>query len=161
MTKKELKGLSRNDLLELLIMQTTKCEALEAELTKAKATLESREILIKNSGSLAEAAMKMNQMFQAADQAASQYLTNILRMCREQEERCASLEADYEKCAESLLGDTKRKCAEMEQETEARCAEMLRNAEEQSKAYWAETHSKLERYCATHESLTALLQQKG
>ncbi len=160
MTDKELKGLSRNDLLELLIAQTSKCEALEAQLTEAQAALQSREILISNSGSLAEAAMQMNRVFQAADQAAAQYLSNVMRMCKEQEEKCATLEADYAERSEALIGETMRKCAAMQQETEARCAEMLRNAETQSQAYWTEVYTKLEQYCATHESLTALLQKK-
>ncbi len=161
MTQKELKGLSRNDLLELLIAQTEKCEAMEKELTQAKATIESREILISNCGSLAEAAMQVNQMDQAADKAAGQYLSNVMRMCRDVEKKCANLEAECAERSEELMGDTKKKCAAMEQETQARCAEMLKDAETKSQAYWTEVHTKLEQYCATHQSLAALLQQKG
>ena len=39
--------------------------------------------MIENAGSLAEAALKLNDVFEAADRAAQQYLENVRRMAEE------------------------------------------------------------------------------
>lgn len=84
MTDRELKKLSRADLLELLLKETQENEKLRAQLEEANKKLADREILIQNSGSLAEAAMKMNGVFEAADRAVRQYLENVRRIGEEQ-----------------------------------------------------------------------------
>ena len=80
MTDKELRKLSRAELLDMLIQQTERNEELEAELKKAKTELRNRAITIENAGSLAEAALQINGVFEAADRAAKQYLRNVQRM---------------------------------------------------------------------------------
>ena len=77
MTDKELASLKRNELLELLLMQTRRVRELEKENEELKAALEDRRILIEQSGSLAEASLKLNKVFEAAQAAADQYLENI------------------------------------------------------------------------------------
>lgn len=84
MTDRELKKLSRADLLELLLKETQENEKLRAQLEEANKKLEDRDILIQNTGSLAEAAMKMNGVFEAADRAVRQYLENVRRIGSEQ-----------------------------------------------------------------------------
>lgn len=80
MTDKELRKLSRAELLEMLIQQIERNEELEAELKKAKTELRNRAITIENAGSLEEAALQINGVFEAADRAAKQYLRNVQRM---------------------------------------------------------------------------------
>lgn len=77
MTEKELRKLSRADLLRLLLRQTRRNEELQAELDRANAQLEQRRIEIERSGTLAEAALRLNGVFEAADRAAKQYLENL------------------------------------------------------------------------------------
>lgn len=72
-----LKKLSRQDLLEMLIAEEKRLEALEKELAEVKAELADRKIKINNSGSIAEAALKLNGLFEAAQAAADQYLENV------------------------------------------------------------------------------------
>ena len=55
MTDKELKRLSRTELLELLVNQVEENEALKAQVSALTAKLEERAIQIEESGSLAEA----------------------------------------------------------------------------------------------------------
>ena len=50
---------------------------VEEELAEAKEQLENRRIQIENSGSIAEAALKLNGIFEAAQAAANQYLENL------------------------------------------------------------------------------------
>jgi len=77
MTNKELKKLSRTDLLKMLIAQSKEMEALKKQLKEANEMLEDRRIMIENSGSIAEAALQLNGVFEAAQKAAAQYLENI------------------------------------------------------------------------------------
>ena len=86
MTDKELRRLSRRELLEMLVTATEENERLRGELAQARAELESRRILLDKSGSMAEAALRLNSVWEAADKAALQYLENVRRMAREKEE---------------------------------------------------------------------------
>jgi len=70
MTEKELKGLNRRELLELLIMQSKKIDRLQAELDEKNKKLESRDLELKESGSIAEASIRINNVFMDAQKAA-------------------------------------------------------------------------------------------
>lgn len=80
MRHKDLKNFSRKELLEVLVSQGKEIERLEEELKLANEKLASREIYIKNSGSIAEAALRLNHIFEDADSAAQQYLASINKM---------------------------------------------------------------------------------
>ena len=79
MTSKELKRLSRRELLEMLIEQTKENQRLRNRLEQAEAELKNRELVSLRAGSMAEAAMQLNGVFEAADKAARQYLENVYR----------------------------------------------------------------------------------
>lgn len=77
MTDKELRHLRRSELLELLLEQTRRCAALELRIEELEGQLEERKIRIKESGSIAEAALKLNHVFEAAEAACRQYVENM------------------------------------------------------------------------------------
>ena len=77
MTNKELKKLTRAELLEMLLIQSREKQKLEEELAEARKELSEKEIRIAESGSIAEAALKLSGVFEAAQRAADQYLENI------------------------------------------------------------------------------------
>lgn len=83
MTDKELRRLSRAELLEMLLAQTEENDRLKKRLEEAEKALEDRRVDIARAGSLAEASLQLNQVFVAADQAAKQYLENVERLSRE------------------------------------------------------------------------------
>ena len=77
MTEKELRRLSRTDLLEMLLEQSKEVQRLQQELEETKQKLEDRRLMEKEAGSIAEAALRINKVFEAAQQAADQDLENI------------------------------------------------------------------------------------
>ncbi len=81
MTTKELQKQSRAELLRMLLEQTREMEHLRDELNKAREQLQSREILLAEAGSIAEASLRLNRIFEDAQQAADQYLENVIRKC--------------------------------------------------------------------------------
>ena len=125
MTEKDFKKLTRRQLLELLLVQTQRADSLEEELELTKSKLQSKLLSEKESGSIAEAALKLNGIFEAADSAAAQYLENIrvsveyqekLKSEAEEEARriIANAEAQANEtllAAQKMFEDTKRRCA--------------------------------------------------
>lgn len=83
-TERELRKLSRADLLELLLVESRENEQLRAQLQEANQKLASREIELQNAGSIAEAALRLNGVFEAAERAAQQYVENVRRLSEEQ-----------------------------------------------------------------------------
>ena len=103
MTERELKRLSRTDLLELLLAQSRQIDALQAELDQVKQQLEDKNIAIRKAGSIAEAALQLNGVFEAAQKACEQYTLNIENMSKRQKQICARMERKTkEKCARML-----------------------------------------------------------
>lgn len=84
MTDKNLRKLNRAELLEMLLEQSKEVERLMAENQRLSEQLESRRITIEKAGSIAEAAMELNGIFEAAQKTAEQYLENVYRMYQPQ-----------------------------------------------------------------------------
>lgn len=80
---KELRKLSRAELLELLIGQARENLELKDQLQQAMTELESRQLAVSQSGSIAEAALRLNGVFEAAQAAIDQYRENVERECAE------------------------------------------------------------------------------
>ncbi|MCI6733096.1 MAG: DNA repair protein [Lachnospiraceae bacterium] len=83
MTDKELRRLSRAELLEMLLMLKEENENLKMQLEQAEVRLHDRRIMIEKAGSIAEAALQLNDVFAAADRAVQQYLENVRCMAEE------------------------------------------------------------------------------
>lgn len=86
MTDKTLRRLSRRELVELLLAQSKEVERLRAELEQREQQLKSRQILLREAGSIAEASLRLNEVFESAQKAANQYLLNVKRLSSSPEE---------------------------------------------------------------------------
>lgn len=103
MTERELKKLSRSDLLELLLIQTKENELLKKKLLETEKALEERQLRLVSVGTLAEAMLEVNHVMEAAQAAADQYLENIVVMEKETKERCEAMLLAAEKEAQQIL----------------------------------------------------------
>lgn len=86
MEAKQLHKLRRTDLFELLVSQAEEIESLQAQVKYLQAKLDQKELAMTEAGSLAEASLKINKVFEAAQAAADQYLENVKRLAEEKEE---------------------------------------------------------------------------
>ena len=77
MNNNKLRKISKKELLEILLSQAKRIEELEKELKETKEKLESKIITVNESGTLAEAVLKINGIFETAQKSADQYLFNI------------------------------------------------------------------------------------
>lgn len=80
MTNRELKKLTRLQLLELLVEQGKEMERLRRRAERAEEKLRKRMLLLSEAGSIAEAALRLNGVFEAAQAAADQYLDSVRSM---------------------------------------------------------------------------------
>lgn len=120
MTDKQLKNLSRRDLLEMLLSLSQENAQLRSQLEESqrqqealRRQLEDRTVAIESSGTLAEAVLRLNGVFEAAQSACTEYEQIIAKRSAEQEAFCRRLE----------------------EETQARCDRMLALARKQAAAY--------------------------
>ena len=118
MTPKELKRLSRSDLLEMLLEISKENERLQKENGQLREQLDNRNIIIGNCGSLAEAALQLNGIFQAAQSACEQYAENVRyrneQLEQETREKCEAIVTQTKERAKAYMENAKRKQREQE-----------------------------------------------
>ena len=95
-TEKELKKLSRVELLQMLVHQTKEVEKLREQLEIAENKLKEKEIMLNEAGNIAEAALKINKVMEAAQAAADQYLQNIAQLEKHYKTKSESVEEKSE-----------------------------------------------------------------
>lgn len=111
MTEKELKRLSRAELLELLLMQTRESELLQMKLEAAKQELDARELNLRKAGNLADAVVVINGVMESTQKAAQQYLDNIQQMEQDTRTKCLRMFDDLEQVlveAQQILTEGRR-----------------------------------------------------
>ena len=109
MTGKELKKLSRTELLEMLLQQVEENERLRDELDQANARLEERALVMERSGSMAEAAMRLNGVFDQAQRAADDYLKGIRLANAEPEAYARTVREQAQKEADAIIAEAQRR----------------------------------------------------
>ena len=77
MTDQELRRLSRADLIDIIYTLQQQKEQAEQQLAQAQAQLQDRQLRLASAGSIAEAALSLNGVFDAAQAAADQYLQAV------------------------------------------------------------------------------------
>lgn len=87
MAEKDLRKLSKTELLELLVEQARENVSLRTRLEAAEAELAQRRLQLAECGSIAEAALKLNGVFEAAQRAIDLYRENVERECEEMKEK--------------------------------------------------------------------------
>lgn len=91
--KNDLKHLNRSELIDLIYEMKKREIELQTRLDEAEAQLQSKVITIAEAGSIADAAMQLNGVFQAAQMAADTYLISI----KEKEEELSRLIEEVKK----------------------------------------------------------------
>lgn len=135
MTERELRRLSRADLLELLLAQRRENEQLRCVLDQTQAQLADRTIKIDKAGSLAEASLQLGGIFTAAQDSCQYYIDNI-----------------------KLLSERQNQvCQQMEQETKEKCDRMVAEAELKSQQCWENCSAKIRQLVDSFEGLQQVM----
>lgn len=126
MTEKDLRRMGRGDLIDIICQYQQRERELMDENAELRSCLEERSTKIANAGSIAEAALSLNAVFEAAQAAADQYLAEVRTTTSDVEALRNQLIKEAQQQAADLLRRAKKKCDAMLHQTEAEC-EVLRD----------------------------------
>ncbi len=102
MTDIELKKLSRQELIELLLQQSKRSEELQLKADRLSKKLADKTIRMEQAGSIAQAALQLNHIFEDAQAAAEQYLEGIKVLQQTKEWELAQKEMQLKRWEEAL-----------------------------------------------------------
>ena len=142
MADRDLRKMNRKELLELLIASAKENDQLKERLQQQAVQLQSRDFQIKNAGSIAEAALALNGVFESADKAAAQYLENIKRCSEQQQGAYDKIVSEAEQKAKTILDNA-----------EAAKQQKIKAADE----YWKNLSTKHEEFYQSHIELREIL----
>ena len=143
MADRELRRMRRTELVEIIYALKQSEDQLKAENAALTAQLQDRQIHIENAGSIAQAALELNKVFEAAQAAADEYLhsvqvsradadvtaANTLSQARSEAQRIL---AQAQREADAITTDAEHKRAQ----TEADCKAMVERAEQEVQSRW-------------------------
>ncbi len=152
MKDKELRKLNRQDLLRLLLEAEKENRRLNEALGEAQARLGERELRLSRAGDLAEAALSLNGVFEAAQRAALQYCESVRALCDRQAEESRRTAAERLDRSRRMLAETESRCREMEA---AARALYERAAAGEDAGDWESVHARMDEYLAQHPGLRA------
>lgn len=80
MTDKEMKKLSRLELIEIMLEQSKEIDRLKARIEELESSDQRRVLQCQEAGNIAEASLRLNKVFEAAQAAADQYVKSVMAM---------------------------------------------------------------------------------
>ena len=161
MIQKELKRLSRKELVDIIYQLKKNEQELEEEISLLKKEIEDKRIRLSEVGTIAEAALSVTDIFSEAQKTADIYLSEI-----------SALKEEAEKERQQRLSETEEVCKQKLVEAEEECQKRLLEAEEKVKAVFAEGEKKFallkeaymkdyEKWQELNEKIAALKEKEG
>lgn len=118
MTDKEFKKLNRAELIEIIYQLQLKQNELEETNRQLKEQMNNIDIRISQAGSIADAAISINGVFEAAQKAADQYLQGICASKPDLEDRYNRMIADAEQKADEIISHAKAEREKIMEQTD-------------------------------------------
>ena len=103
MISKELKNLSRRELIDIIYQMKRNEQQMQEEIAQLRAQLEDRRIRLEQAGSVAEAAAAVSDLLASAQMTADLYLGEIECMKKEAKISCERMIEEARKTAEKML----------------------------------------------------------
>ena len=155
MTDKELKHLSRMELIDIIYELQKQNEQNAAQIEKLQAALDEKELHIENAGSIAEAAVQISGVLEAAQAAADQYLLSIRAATADMDAMAQAAEQQRD----ALLADAKKQSDEMLQSAQSRAQALENEAEKQVSEKWDRFEQRAMELIQAHEELRSLVRR--
>lgn len=112
MISKELKKLSRRELVDIIYQLKKNEQDMQEKIEELEEALQDKRIRISAAGSIAEAAVDVTNVISAAQQTADLYLQEIALMKEETEKECERIIGEASSQAEKIVGDAKKQYAD-------------------------------------------------
>lgn len=153
MADKDLKRLSRADLVEIIYEQQKQMEALQAKVLQLEELQKNRSVCMESAGSIAEAALQLNDVFTAAQAAADQYLASVQSASAESEQKIAQAEHQ----AGTILAEANCRAAAILREAEDCARQTVDAANCEAAQAWSVFQKKADDFIHLHQELNALI----
>ena len=133
MPDRELRHMRRTELVEIILALKQSEDQLRAENAALSAQLQERQIHIENAGSIAQAALELNKVFEAAQAAADEYVASVLAANKNTDAAASALRAQAEAEAQQILAQAQTEAANLKArtQTEADCKAMLARTQQE------------------------------
>ena len=112
MISKELKKMSRRELMDIIYQMKKNEQQMQEEITSLQNALQDRRIRLSSAGSVAEAAASITDVLSAAQRTADLYLHEISCMKEETEKACAAKIEEANRTAAKIMADVEKHCGE-------------------------------------------------
>lgn len=132
--KADMRKLRRSDLIDIIYELQKKVNFLEEQNKELIKDVQSKEIIMENAGSIAEAALVLNGVFETAQKAADQYLTSIKSRNANVEERAQKIISEAHQKANALIEEGKNNYIKMKQKGEKEYREKIAQSEAECEA---------------------------
>ena len=113
MVSKELKKLSRRELVDIIYQLKKNEQQKQDEITALEEALQEKRIRVSVAGSIAEAATDITQIFSTAQRTADLYLQEIEFMREQTEKECAAMLEAAQKKVDAILSDGEKQFANL------------------------------------------------
>ena len=127
MMDQELRHLTREDLLDIIYELQRRTQQVEQENETIRKQLADRTVKLEKAGSIAEAALALNGVFEAAQAAADQYLAQV-HAANEQSQQLA----------DRIVADAQRKATAIVQQAQQEADRIRAMTDEGTQQKWAE-----------------------
>ena len=124
MISKELKRLSRRELVDIIYQLKTNEQEMQEKIAKLEEFLHEKRIRISVAGSIAEAAMDITNLMSTAQMTADLYLREISCMKIDAEEECRRMIEDARKKADKIVADGEKRLADLEERYQVECQKL-------------------------------------
>lgn len=111
MPDRELRRMRRAELVEIILALKQTEDRLRAENAALSAQLQERQIHIENAGSIAQATLELNKVFEAAQAAADEYVASVRAANKSTDAAANALRAQAEAEAEQILAQAQTEAA--------------------------------------------------
>lgn len=128
--KNTLKSLTKLELLELLAEQEREIQSLQQQLEQKDQLLAQRTLCMTQSGNIAQAALALNGVFEAAQKAADQYVESVKAMTGRQRKETRTTDFSSEYAQDSIEKEVLQSPVK---DWDALISDILRDVKEQDK----------------------------
>ncbi len=153
MADRDLKRLSRADLVDIIYEQQKQLEALQLKVLQLEELQKNRSVCMESAGSIAEAALQLNDVFAAAQAAADQYLTSVQSASTESEQKIALAEQQ----AGTILAEANCRAVAIQREAEDYARQTIDAANMEAANAWSDFRKKADAFILLHSELNALM----
>ena len=153
MTDKELRRLGRPELIEIIYQLEKSQEESRQEIARLQVRLQDRTLRLSEAGSIAQAALQVNGVMEAAQAAADQYV-----QAAEADRQQARTElSDAQVRAERFVADAQTQADAILSDAQAQARTVTDQAEQHARNHWDLFREKAEQLIRDHHELSALL----